>query len=147
MPKKIIVGWREWISLPDLGISHLKAKLDTGARTSVLHAVKLELFEYQGINRIHFHLPPHRQRCQPLKSCVAEVLEQRWIRDSGGHRELRYVIATPIHLGEMSWRIEITLTNRDTMKYPMLLGRTAMRGYLLVDSQRSYLLGKPLSTC
>lgn len=144
MSEKLIVGWREWLALPELGIPALKAKIDTGARTSALHAFQLELFtnsQRQDSIRFYLHLSkahPERQTC-----CEAVIVDQRWVSDSGGHREQRFVICTPIQLANQNWPIEITLTNRDTMRFPMLLGRTAMLNRLLVDPTASYLLPRP----
>lgn len=139
------LGWREWGSLPELGIDALKMKVDTGARTSCLHAFKLEPFEQDGENWLRIWLHPE-QHSDREHVCEAKIHDQREVTDSGGHTELRYVILSTLNLGEFSQPIELTLTNRDTMKFRMLLGRQAMRGYFLVDPDKSYLLGQPGAT-
>ncbi|GAB3289317.1 ATP-dependent zinc protease family protein [Pseudidiomarina andamanensis] len=135
------LGWREWGSLPELGIDALKMKVDTGARTSCLHAFKLEPFEQDGENWLRIWLHPE-QHSDREHVCEAKIHDQREVTDSGGHTELRYVILSTLNLGEFSQPIELTLTNRDTMKFRMLLGRQAMRGHFLVDPDKSYLLGQ-----
>lgn len=144
MPK-LTVGWREWIALPELGIPAIKAKVDTGAKTSALHTVALETYETNGVLMVHFTIHPLRKRPDIALTCTAEVVDQRIVSDSGGHRENRYFIRTPLSLGEHSWPIEMSLTNRDNMLFKMLLGRTAMANQLIVDPDSSYLTGRKLA--
>lgn len=140
---KTIIGWREWVSLPDLDIPRIKAKIDTGARTSALHAFELHSFVDRGVKKVRFSIHPFQKRNDIIKNCEAEIIDQRWVSDSGGHKEKRYVILTAVRLGDMEWDIEMTLTNRDTMKFRMLLGRTALESNVLVDPESSYVFGKP----
>lgn len=137
-----IIGWREWVRLPQLGITQLKAKVDTGARTSALHTFDLEPYQDQGINMVRFKIHPIQNHPEHIVECHSPVLDQRSVTDSGGHQEQRYVISTEACLGDLCWEIEMTLTNRDSMRFRMLLGRTAMAGRFLVDPQASYLAGR-----
>ncbi|MDD2815550.1 MAG: ATP-dependent zinc protease [Thiotrichaceae bacterium] len=144
--KVTIIGWREWLSLPELGIPTIRAKIDTGARTSALHAFKIEAFEKNGEAWVRFYLHPYKRRREYVVMCESAIVEQRHVTDSGGHREQRYVIATQLNMGDHLLNVELSLTNRASMRYLMLLGRTALRdAHLVVDSAHSYLLGKPLS--
>lgn len=141
-----LLGWREWVSLPGLGVEHIKAKVDTGARTSALHAFETELYHERGVKQVRFKLHPWQKRTDIEQVCTAEVIDKRMVSDSGGHRERRLVIATEVCLGDHCWPIEITLTSRDNMQFRMLLGRTAIRGLYAVDPVASYLVGaKPLT--
>ena len=140
--EKACLGWREWIAMPDLGIYRIKAKVDTGARTSALHAFRVEPFERNGTPWVRFAVHPVQGDHSQVIHGEAPVLEQRLVRDSGGHQELRYVIETTLRVGDNAFAAELTLTDRDNMKVRVLLGRGAMRGRFLVDPSRSYLCGK-----
>jgi hypothetical protein len=134
------LGWREWLALPDLGIRRVKAKVDTGARTSCLHAFYVEPFRHDGRSMVRFGVHPQQHQTDQVVHCEAEVADRRPVTDSGGHREDRYVIRTRLQLLDFDDAIELTLTNRDTMRFRMLLGRTAIAaGGWLVDPTHSYL--------
>jgi hypothetical protein len=137
------VGWREWLALPDLGIAAIKAKVDTGARTSSLHVERQEEFQRDGQRWVRFEMAPaSRRRRRPLV-CEARVVDERYVTDSGGARAMRLFIRTRITMGMHDWDIEMNLTDRRAMLFPMLLGRTAMAGRMQVDPAGSYLLGRP----
>jgi hypothetical protein len=138
-----MVGWREWLSLPDLGIGTIKVKIDTGARSSSLHVERLEEFERDGKPWVRFELLPTSRRRTRAQTVEAPVVDRRPVTDSGGDRALRPFIRTRVVIGTRSWEIETNLTNRRGMLFPMLLGRTAMAGRLVVDPQSSFLLGRP----
>lgn len=137
-----ILGWREWVSLPALGIDRIKAKVDTGARTSALHAFDVQLVEENGEKFVRFRIHPKQKDLGTVIECEALLLDEREVRDSGGHCEKRYVIETEIAIGPNRHAAEVTLTNRDSMGFRMLIGRTTMKGLYLVDPARSYLVGK-----
>lgn len=140
--KLAVLGWREWVSLPDLGLDQIKAKVDTGARTSALHAFEVRQFDVDGRRRVEFKMHPRQKDNETVVVCQADVIDERVVRDSGGHAEKRWVIETPVTIGDRSWPIEMTLTARDDMLFRMLLGRTAIRNRAVVDPARSYLVGK-----
>ena len=134
-----IIGWREAIALPQLGIDKIKVKIDTGARSSALHAFDLVEFKQDGKDLIRFQVHPLQRDRTVTVTAEAELLEYRKVRNSGGVAQLRPVIMTEIELGGQSWAIELTLTNRDVMGFRMLLGRQAVRNRFLIDPGRSFL--------
>jgi hypothetical protein len=138
--KTRVIGWREWIALPDLGIAAIKAKIDTGARSSALHAFDVETFSLDGQEKIRFKVHPQQRDITQTTISEADILDRREVRNSGGYVELRYAILTSIEIGGVRWSIELTLTNRDTMGFRMLLGRQAIRDRFFVDPGRSFLL-------
>lgn len=133
------IGWREWLALPDLGVETIKAKIDTGARSSALHAFDLERFDRDGKAMLRFAIHPLQDDNRTIVVAEAELLAERHVRNSGGHAQLRPVIRTSVRLADRQWPIELTLTNRDAMGFRMLLGRQAVRDRFLVDSGRSFL--------
>jgi hypothetical protein len=139
----IEVGWREWLSLPDLGIPWVKAKIDSGARSSALHVERLEEFERDGAPWVRFELTPTSRRRHRVRKAEAPVVDRREVTDSGGSRAVRLFIRTRIGIAGRSWPIEMNLTDRRSMLFPMLLGRTAMSGHVRIDPRHSFLLGRP----
>ncbi|MCA9528916.1 MAG: ATP-dependent zinc protease [Myxococcales bacterium] len=137
-----LVGWREWVRLPDLGVEAIKAKVDTGARTSALHAFDIERGYLHGAPVVRFRVLPKQRSHEGEVRVVAPLIDERVVTSSGGHRQLRPVIAAVLELGERQWPIELTLTRRDVMGFRMLLGRQAIRGHAIVDPGRSYLASK-----
>lgn len=137
---KKLLGWREWVGLPALGIPRIKAKVDTGARTSALHTFRVESLQREGGCWVRFWVHPLQKDVSQVVICEAPVMDQRIVRDSGGHEERRFVILTDVQVGDTRWPIEVTLTDRDTMGFRMLLGRTAIRHGYLVDAGRSFLV-------
>ena len=141
-----MVGWREWLALPELGIPAIKAKIDTGARTSSLHARDIEPFEgADGREWVRFSLRPDLRHPEFSVDCEAPASEHRQVRSSSGHPEDRFFIVTAVVVGGVEWEIEMSLTSREKMKFRMLLGREALRGRCLVEPNTSYLTGKKLA--
>jgi len=137
------MGWREWVQLPELGIKRVKSKVDSGERSSSLHAEQIELFETRGQMGVRFLvLPLQRSRLRAV-ACHALLHDERYVKSSNGSRELRPVIRTAVSWGGQIWEIDITLTSRDLMGFRMLLGREAVRRRHLIDTGRSYLGGRP----
>ncbi len=138
----VAVGWREWVALPELGLPAIKAKIDTGAKTSALHAFYTDVYEIDGIKMVKFGIHPIQKKLDLAVDCHSPIKDYREISDSGGHKEMRYVIETLMEIGGHQWPIELTLTNRDTMRFRMLLGRRAMEQRMIVEPGASYLNGK-----
>jgi hypothetical protein len=145
-PKRKIVGWREWARLPALHVDKIKAKLDTGARTSALHAFRVTPFTKDGAAYVRFFIHPLQRKSKPEVRCVALVIDTRVVTDSGGRREERPVIRTQLKIGKSRYPIELTLTNRDQMGFRLLIGRQALRRRYLVDPGRSFVIRKNKKT-
>ena len=138
---KLRVGWREWVRLTDLGVAAIKAKIDTGARTSALHAFAIEPFRRSGALWVRFEVHPLQRSSTVKIKCEAPAVDERSVRNSGGLVERRYIIETRLMLGDRAWPIELALANRDQMGFRMLLGRTALKRGVLVEPNRSFLAG------
>ena len=141
-PSLPIIGWREWASLPDLGIDWLKVKVDSGARSSSLHAFEITEFEREGTPWVRFKVHPLQRSTDVAVVAESPVLEKRSVRSSSGQASLRPVIVTHVTLLGVTWQVELTLANREEMKFRMLLGREAFRGRFLVDGGRSFYGGR-----
>src|SRR5688572_25641626 len=142
--KPTVMGWREWIAFPELGIKRVKAKVDTGARSSSLHAEHIELFQMRGQMGVRFLVLPLQRSRSKAVQCQAVLHDERYIKSSNGSRELRPVIRTTISWGGEAWEVDLTLTSRDLMGFRMLLGREAVRRRHLVDPGPSFIGGKPV---
>lgn len=142
---RVLIGWREWLALPDIGIPGIKAKIDTGARSSALHTHDYEVEEVDGQPWVRFHLHPLVHRPDVELRCRAEVVAFREVKDSGGHVEQRPFIRTHVVMAGIEWPVLLSLTNRESMKFRMLLGRTAMAGRFAVDAGLSYVVSRSLS--
>ncbi|KAA1415462.1 hypothetical protein F0U44_20970 [Nocardioides humilatus] len=138
-----VAGWREWVSLPELGVDWIKAKLDTGARSSALHAFDLEEFEREGAPWVRFSVHPWQRTAADAVTAELPVHDVRHVKSSSGHVQERYVVLMDLRIAERVVRTEVTLTRRDEMGFRLLVGREALRQGFLVDSERSYLAGRP----
>lgn len=136
------MGWREWVALPGLGIDWIKVKVDTGARSSTLHAIDVHRFERDGAAWVRFAVHPYQRDFAKTVRCEAPLVDERHVRSSVGHVQHRPVIRAVVRSGAVEWPVEITLTNRDAMGFRMLLGRQAIRHRFVVDPGRSYLAGR-----
>ena len=141
--EKTTIGWEEWCALPDLGLPAIKAKVDTGAKTSALHAYAIKKFTQDGKTYVRFKIHPLQRDRKVVRECVAPLVDQRTVISSNGERELRYVISTTLQFKGASLRAELTLTSRHKMAFRMLLGREALRrARFLVDPAKSHMTGK-----
>jgi ribosomal protein S6--L-glutamate ligase len=145
LQNKIILGSEEWCSFPELGIPTIKARVDSGAKTSALHAINIAPFKKDTQNWVKFDINPIQNNVKTVIHCEAPLVDKRIVKSSSGFREERYVIQTNLEIGNSNWVIEMTLTNRDSMGFRMLLGREAMSGRVMVDPEQQYLLGQPTS--
>ncbi len=134
-----VLGWREWIALPDLGVDRIKAKIDTGARSSAIHAFNIKRFERDGVRWVRFGIHPRQRSAKGEVVVEAPVLEYRRVKSSGGHETNRPVILTTVAWNGLAWEVELTLASRDAMGFRMLLGRQAIRGRMVVDPGGSFL--------
>lgn len=134
----MIVGWSEWCELPALGLPAIKAKIDTGAKTSAIHAFKIKPFEKDGEKYVQFDIHPIQRNDKIIKTCIAKIVDKRHVKNSGGQSAHRYIIETRLKIGKKWWNIEVSLTNRDTMGFRMLLGRQAMDGRIVVDPSERF---------
>jgi ribosomal protein S6--L-glutamate ligase len=144
--KKIrkIIGWKEWFGLDCLGLPAIKGKIDTGAKTSSLHAFDIESFYIEDVEYVKFDIHPLQKNKKLVRTCVARIVERRMVSDSGGKKEKRIVIKSDLQIGKTKFRIDLTLANRDSMAFRMLLGRDAVKhAKMLVDPSKSFLQGKP----
>lgn len=140
--EKIVIGKEEWCALPELNLPAVKARIDSGAKTSSLHAFNIHPFEEGGKKYVHFDIHPVQENRKIIQSCRALVVDQRNVKSSSGEKEKRHVIKAPVTIGGETWEIEMTLTNRDSMGYRMLIGREAMMGRVLIDPDASFCLGQ-----
>lgn len=143
LQNKVILGSEEWCAFPELGIPTIKARVDSGAKTSAMHAINIAPFIKNDANWVKFDINPIQNNIKTIIHCEAPLVDKRIVKSSSGFREHRYVIQTSIKLGDVKWPIEMTLTNRDSMGFRMLLGREAMSGRVLVDPEEKYMLGQP----
>jgi len=139
--QSLLIGWQEWCALPRLGLPAVKAKIDTGARTSAIHAFDIATFRRGGELFVRFFIHPLQKNNEVEHVCTARVVDERSVMSSNGHKEHRYVIRTPICLGDQSWEIDITLSNRDPLTFRMLLGRNALKRRVIIDPSRSLCQG------
>ncbi len=135
---KLIIGWREWVRFPDLGGAVIKAKIDTGAKTSALHAYRIKKEMRDGVPWASFRVHPMQRHRHPEIQCSAPIVDEREIRSSNGHTEVRFVVKTPLKIGPYTHPVELTLTNRDEMGFRVLIGRQALKKFYIVDSSLSY---------
>lgn len=135
--KSTVIGWREWVALPDLGIHSIKAKIDTGARTSALHATSINLLTVQGVELVEFRIP--RVGAGRMRQCTAQLLDRRPIKNTSGKMEMRFIIRSLMVIAGRKWSIELSLADREAMSFNLILGRTALRGHrLVIDPGRSF---------
>lgn len=142
--KRPVIGWREWVQLPDLGVFEIKAKVDTGAATSSLHAFRLDRFEKEGLSFVRFEIHPRQRSRRPSIECEAPIVRETAVRNPGGRTELRPVIASTLVIAGQPVEALINLTGRDEMGYRMLLGRRTLRNRFVVDPGKSYLGPRPI---
>lgn len=140
---KKTIGWKEWCKLDCLDLPAIKGKIDTGAKTSSLHAFNIQSFYIENVEYVKFEIHPLQKNKHIARACVARVIDHRMVSDSSGNKEKRFVIKSDLYIGDTKIRIEITLANRDTMAFRMLLGREAVKqAKMIVDPSKSFLQGR-----
>jgi len=140
---KLIIGWEEWVAFPDLNLPAVKAKIDTGAKTSALHATNITPFTQQGQEFVRFEIHPLQKNSTLVRTCEAPLVDHRFVTSSNGRKEKRYVIKTRFVLGDRNFLSEVTLTSRDKMNFRMLLGKEALiKGHLVIDPSKKFVMGK-----
>ena len=140
---KKIIGWKEWFNLDCLALPAIKGKIDTGAKTSALHAFNIETFYIEDVEYVRFDIHPLQKNKRLVRSCISRVIDRRMVSDSSGKKEKRIVIKSDLKVGDSKIRVELTLTNRDNMSFRMLLGREAiMQAKMIVDISKSFVQGK-----
>ena len=142
LTNKLLIGRNEWCQLPMLNIPAIKAKIDTGAKTSAIHAFNIKPFFRKKMKFVYFNLLPIQASQKIIIPCKAQVIDERFIMSSNGHKENRYVIQTPLRIGDQCWDIELTLSNRDPLRFRLLLGREALNNHVLIDPSLSCNQGK-----
>lgn len=138
---KLILGWREWAELPELLVPLIKVKIDTGAKISALHTYDVKIIKKNNENFAKFIIHPIQRNEKIFINCVAKIIDMKTIKSTSGHKENRIVIRSPITIGNFTWDIDMTLTNRDIMNHRMLIGRRAMQN-ILIDPSKSFCQGK-----
>ena len=140
---KKIIGWKEWFNLDCIALPAIKGKIDTGAKTSALHAFNIETFYIEDVEYVRFDIHPLQKNKRLVRSCISRVIDRRMVSDSSGKKEKRIVIKSDLKIGDKKIRIELTLTNRDNMSFRMLLGREAIKqAKMIVDISKSFVQGK-----
>ncbi|EKE09430.1 MAG: hypothetical protein ACD_16C00176G0003 [uncultured bacterium] len=138
--QKLNAGWREWAQLPDLGVDKIKVKIDTGAKTSSLHAFQVSTVRHDGREFVKFDIHPIQDNDTVIYTCLSPIVDYRWITSSTGNRQQRIIIETRLKIGAYSSIVQLSLANRDEMGFRMLIGRAALKKEVLVDPAHSFLL-------
>jgi ribosomal protein S6--L-glutamate ligase len=138
--QRLVAGWREWAQLPELGVDYIKVKIDTGAKTSSLHAFQLSTVKHGGQDYVKFDIHPIQDNDTVIYTCISPIVDYRWITSSTGHRQQRFIIETQLKIGDYNSLVQLSLANRDEMGFRMLIGRAALKKEVLVDPAHSFLL-------
>ncbi len=139
---RMLIGCREWCALPTIDIPAIKVKIDTGARTSSLHAFGIKPISKKNKSWVGFYVFPIQGNKAIKIYCETPIVDERYVISSSGHREMRYIIDAELKLGFLTWKIELSLSNRDSLRFRMLLGREAFKNHVIIDPSRSFFQGK-----